>query len=660
MTSRPLLSIVAAVVIALAICSPVQADKAKEAGPEDGILCCGGITPFVFQGDKVMVVTGRAGIFRSESHGQKWQRGMQGLVAPNGVEPFPNLVCQSRSSPDVVYALAGIDRPVSPFNGLFSSNDFGKNWTRQGAVDTGLGFNVCAVDAADPRTVYVSGFDSVTFDSKTWRSTDGGRTVQEISAMLPPCAVGGLVITAANAIYVDNFQCVALSTDGGASFHLISTPGDFVAGFDVSADGRTIFLNALDASFNFLGTFRSTDAGATYAATTGLPFGFDIPIGFDPTNPSRVYAADGLQAYVSQDGGLTFTGLPPDPRFLGPVPAQIVGVDGHGSVYVAGVPQIAPFRSDDGGNTYSVVQNEFRASSVSDLAFDAAGNLLVGVIHTQAVFRKGNDNSFSALGTSLIDPNGIPGITVDTESIAASPVDPNIVLVATTANFGLVRTANGGQSWTPASVPGDPDGLFRSRMSFPTPSRVYLVAVYPPGLYRSDDAGVSFAQLSNLQFGTIAVHPTNPDTLYVGTLNDTTGIFKSTDGGQTLQSLNRPGDFSAIAVDNKNPQVIYAGETSGQVIRSLDGGQTFAAASIGLTGAGVHGLAQDSKGTLYVWLRGGGLFSSKDRASTWQKVDSDEALRRSGVEAGRGSLVADPRQAGRVYLGNSGVIQVGP
>ena len=50
--------------------------------------------------------------------------------------------------------------------------------------------------------------------------------------------------------------------------------------------------------------------------------------------------------------------------------------------------------------------------------------------------------------------------------------------------------------------------------------------------------------------------------------------------------------------------------------------------------------------------------SSKDGASTWKKVDSDEALQRSGVEAGRGTLVADPEHPGRVYLGNAGVIQI--
>jgi photosystem II stability/assembly factor-like uncharacterized protein len=661
MSFRASLSVAFAVVLAFALSTPASAGNAKEAGPEDGILCCNGLVPFLFSGEKVLTATGRAGIFRSDNRGERWKRSMDGLVGPNDVSPFTGFVCNAPSKPNVVYALGGTEQDFSPFNGLFSSDDFGDTWKRRGEVDTGLGFNLCAVDATDPRTVYVSGFDSFTFESKTWRSADGGKTVQEISSLLPACAVGGLVRAVPGSVYVAG-ACIVVSTDGGATFDPVPSLGAFVAGFDVSPDGRAIFLGALDSTFSFIGTFRSTDGGASYVATTGLPFGFDVPLGFDPTNSSRIYAADGFALHVSNDGGLTFTALPNDPRFLGSLPLVTAGVDRRGSVYVAGNSGPGPFRSDDGGSTYRSIVNGFRASSVQDLAFDADGKLLVGVLHTQVVFRQTNDSHFDPLGTSLIDPNGTPGITVDTASVAGSPIDPNLILAALTDTFGLaftsplLRTDNGGQSWTPATVEGDPEGLPRSRIAFATPSRVYLTAPFS-GLYRSDDAGQSFANLSPLPFGALAVDPTDPDTLYVGTFGDGTGLFKSTNGGQTLQSLNHTGDFSALLVDRQNPQVIYAGESFGQLLRSRDGGQTFTSASKGLAGAGVHGIAQDSKGTLYVWLRGGGLFSSKDGAK-WKKVDTDEALERSGVEAGRGTLVADPRHPGRLYLGNAGVIQV--
>jgi len=71
---------------------------------------------------------------------------------------------------------------------------------------------------------------------------------------------------------------------------------------------------------------------------------------------------------------------------------------------------------------------------------------------------------------------------------------------ASTASFGLI---NGGGSWTPAATAGA-IGFSNSRMVFPTSTRVYLASpssFQPGGLYRSDDAGRSFARLSSLPFG---------------------------------------------------------------------------------------------------------------------------------------------------------------
>jgi len=651
--------------LSLALCLTALADgddhRAREAGPEDGILCCSGVIPFLFHRDEVLTTTGRAGIFRSERRGERWQRSMKGLVAPNGVSPFVGFLCQAPSQPRIVYALVGIGNgAITPFNGLFSSDDFGETWTRRGEVNTGFGFNTCAVDAADSLMLYVSGFDDTDFANKTWKSTDGGRSVQEFTANLPACAAGGTVHPRRGILYV-SAECVAASTDGGVSFRVLPVPQDLKGAFSASPDGRVIFLSTTDASFNVTGTFRSTDGGASFVAVSGLPNGFG-PLAFDPTDPSRIYTSDGLLR-VSTDSGLSFALLPAsnDPRFFGSFPIGEIGVDPRGSVYLSTLA--GPFRTDDSGQTFRSLLDGFRATAVQDLAFDADGKLLVGVLHTQMVFRQTHGRSFRPIGnTPIIDlKHASSADDYDAASVAASPTDANVVLVATSNNgLGLFRTDDGGRSWTAPAVPESPAFYGNSRMAFPTSSRVYLASPgFPPGLYRSDDAGQSFAQFSSLRLGAIAVDSTDANVLYVGTYSGNAGLFKSTDGGQTLQDLGQPGSFSALLVDRRNPQVVYAGARFGQVIRSLDGGQTFAPASTGLAGAGVHGLAQDAHGTLFVWLRAGGLFASDDGASTWHEMDTGEALRRSGVEAGRGSLVADPHHPGRVYLGSAGVIQVG-
>jgi photosystem II stability/assembly factor-like uncharacterized protein len=629
----------------------------REAGPEDGILCCNGLENFLFHGDQVLVTTGRAGIFRSENRGAQWRRSMKGLVAPNGVSPFSGFVCQAPSQPRVTYALAGTGSDLSSFDGLFSSDDFGNTWTRRAPVPTGFGFARCLVDADDARTVYVDTFDADTFLGEVWKSTDGGRTVRRLDGL----ADLTLLTVVRGTAYFSTASVPGLfaSTDGGITFQPVPLPPSFVQvfGFAASPDGRAIFVTTFDSDFNLTGTFRSTDRGASYVAVSGLPVGVFLDVlAFDPTDPSRIYATRQDLLRVSTDGGLSFAPLPAsnDPRFVTGIGE--IGVDPRGSVYLN--TGGGPFRTDDGGQTFRSLRDGFRASSVQDLAFDANGRLLVGVIHTQTLFRETGRRAFRPIGNApLID---VDGFNNDATSVAGSPIDANVLLVATNGQ-GLFRTDNGGRSWTPALVSGAPLFYHNSRMAFATSSRVYLASAAffeQPGLYRSDDAGRTFTLLSSVTFGALAVDPTNPNILYVGDYDGDAGLFKSTDGGQTLQDLGRPGTFSALAVDPRRPRVVYAGERFGQVLRSLDGGQTFAPASAGLRGAGVHGLAQDKNGTLFVWLRGGGLFSSNDRASSWKPVDTGEALRRSGVEAGRGSLVVDPRHPGRVYLGNAGVIQI--
>jgi photosystem II stability/assembly factor-like uncharacterized protein len=643
--------------VALSLAFSVHADdrdhRASEAGPEDGILCCSGDELFVFHENQVLVTTGRAGIFRSENRGAGWSRSMDGLVGPNGVSPQVEYICQSRAKPRVVYAFAGLAEEFSPFTGIFSSDDFGRTWTRRAPVPIGPSFPKCQVDPDDPRTVYIAASNS-DFVDEVWKSTDGGRTVQRLG---PP----GLFLwwVGRGIVYFGNDFLPGLfaSTDGGATIQPLPMPpgsadSPFVW-FQFDPDGRVIFVSTYDSSFTHTETFRSTDRGADYVPVIGLPFGLG-PLVFDPTRPSRVYMTGYSRLYVSTDGGLTFSPLPTsdDPRFLGPV--REIGVDPRGSVYLSTTG--GPFRTDDGGQTFRSLLKDFRAPSVQNLAFDADGKLLVGVMHTQTVFRQDHGRTFEPIGiTPLIKVNGLN----DGNAVAGSPSDANVVLIATYSQ-GIFRTDDGGRSWKSSTVAGSPAFYVNVRIAFPTAWRVYVASPQGDalGLYRSDDGGQTFTHLSTRRFGAIAVDPNNPDILYLGDYIGGSGLFRSTDGGQTLQDLGQPGTFSSLAVDRYDSNVIYAGERFGRVLRSSDGGRTFKPANDGLAGAGVHGLAQDARGRLFVWIRGGGLFSSDDGASTWTPVDIDEALHRSGVEAGRGTLVADPRRPGRVYIGHAGVLRI--
>jgi photosystem II stability/assembly factor-like uncharacterized protein len=93
------------------------------------------------------------------------------------------------------------------------------------------------------------------------------------------------------------------------------------------------------------------------------------------------------------------------------------------------------------------------------------------------------------------------------------------------------------------------------------------------GLWRSTDYGATWQPLSDgwqfLQVASIAIHPTNPDIIYVGTGDFqgwmrpfSIGIMKSTDGGQSWQSIGAQlfgyKCVSDIVIDPENPHIVVA------------------------------------------------------------------------------------------------------
>ncbi len=89
----------------------------------------------------------------------------------------------------------------------------------------------------------------------------------------------------------------------------------------------------------------------------------------------------------------------------------------------------------------------------------------------------------------------------------------------------------------------------------------------------------------------IAIHPSDPLTLYIGTAHG--GIWKSTDGGDNWQDVGAGLEslaFGAIAIDPNNPETIYAG--SGEVCFVLG----------------------------YIGYDGKGIFKSTDGGNSWTQI----------------------------------------
>ncbi len=174
---------------------------------------------------------------------------------------------------------------------------------------------------------------------------------------------------------------------------------------------------------------------------------------------------------------------------------------------------------------------------------------------------------------------------------------------------------------------------------------VYYAGAPQGGLWKTTDGGQTWQPLGDgwefLQVSSIAIHPTNPNIIYVGTGDFqgwmrpfSIGVLRSTDGGQTWTVLGRQqfGNrcVSKILIDPENPNLITVctgwgpyQSVNGNIWRSTDGGNTWTqATTVSSIWSDMAMSARDpSTGVRYYYAVGHGnpgrLLRSTNRGQTW-------------------------------------------
>ncbi len=165
-----------------------------------------------------------------------------------------------------------------------------------------------------------------------------------------------------------------------------------------------------------------------------------------------------------------------------------------------------------------------------------------------------------------------------TKAAAGVPGEPNLFYVGV-VNGGVWKTNDYGRIWRPI-FDNQPTGSIGAIAVAPSnPSIIYVGSgegLQRPdlstgdGIYKSTDAGETWTHLGlrdGQQIPQIIVDPKNPDRLFVAVLghpygpNEERGIFRSMDGGRSFQKvLYRDEDTGGVDVifDPTDPQTVYA------------------------------------------------------------------------------------------------------
>lgn len=187
----------------------------------------------------------------------------------------------------------------------------------------------------------------------------------------------------------------------------------------------------------------------------------------------------------------------------------------------------------------------------------------------------------------------------------------------------------------------------------------------PPGKW--EYLGLGGENISDIE--SIAVHPEDPDVIYVGSGFDFSNgiqgkLFKTTDGGATWDTLLVGGSYLDIEVDPQDPKTVYA--LPGGIVKSKDGGENWTVIDGGLriptTDKFAKSLAIDPQNpeVLYAGLGGffGGCpFKSTDGGESWTELASTQDDI-PPICAGVTSLRVHPKNSEVVYAGTADLGEV--
>lgn len=176
-----------------------------------------------------------------------------------------------------------------------------------------------------------------------------------------------------------------------------------------------------------------------------------------------------------------------------------------------------------------------------------------------------------------IGPTNVSGRATDV--VALTPKGQNYVIYVATASGGVWKTVNEGTTWEPifdkapstaigdiALDPSNPDIIWVGTGE----ANIFRSSQSGCGIYKSTDAGKTWAHMGLADTNTIpriVIHPTDTDTVYVAasghewTDNEERGVYKTTDGGQTWNKIlyidERTGAID-LAMDPEDSQTLYA------------------------------------------------------------------------------------------------------
>lgn len=231
-----------------------------------------------------------------------------------------------------------------------------------------------------------------------------------------------------------------------------------------------------------------------------------------------------------------------------------------------------------------------------------------------------------------------PAITSGRISDIAIHPDNKYVQYVATSSGGVWKTANNGTTYQPIFDSQGSYSIGCVAIAPSNPSTVWVgtgennnqrSVAYGDGVYKSEDDGASWKKVgleNSEHIGKILIHPENEDVVYVAAIGPLwssggdRGVYKTTDGGENWEAIltiDEHTGINDIVMDPRKPEVLYAS-------------------------------AYQRRRHVFTYVGGGpasGIYKTKDGGQNWEKANKGLP----GGDKGRIGLTISPANPEIIY-----------
>ncbi len=347
--------------------------------------------------------------------------------------------------------------------------------------------------------------------------------------------------------------------------------------------------------------------------------------------------------------------------FRGGRVGAVEGIVDQPNVYYFGATGGGVWKTTDAGaNWVNISDGYFTTGSVGalDVADSDSNTIYVGMgEHTVRGNVSSGDGVYKSTDAGKTWKNMGLANTQQISKVRVHPKNPNLVYVAALGHLwgnneerGIFRSKDGGKTWDKILYRNAETGASDLIIDPTNPNTIYAafwqISRKPyrmdsggagSGLFKSTDGGDTWTEITRnkgLPAGVvgkinITISPVNANRLWAMVENKNGGLFRSENGGESWQRVSdnagirqRPWYFNRVYADTENENTVYV--LNVQFHKSIDGGRTFT--TIGVPHSDNHDLwisPNDSKRMING--NDGGANVSVNGAASWTEQDQATA-----------------------------------